>query len=116
MAELYYQKNKEPNIIHFALPKDQNMNCTEQEKVLKYLCLRIEKLWNLRAVIVLIVVGELGTVSVILGKNLKRIELSSPPIFAGSSFVRYCLHSVKYWVPQSSGSTHMPSKKFQSKK
>ena len=52
------------------------MNCTEQEKVLKYLRLKIEKLRNLRVVVVPIVVGELGTVS---GKSEADLGLLQHP-------------------------------------
>ena len=52
-------------IIDIAIPGDQNIIVKEQEKIDKYHDLRIElgKLWKLKAEIVLVVVGGLGTIS-----------------------------------------------------
>ena len=50
---------------NLAVPGDQNITAKEQEKITKYQDLRIEieKLWDVKAVVVQIVVGALGTVS-----------------------------------------------------
>ena len=68
---------KECIIIDFAVPEDQNITAKEQERTTKYqnLLIEVEKQWDVKAVVVPIVVGALGTVSKELGKLLKRIDI-----------------------------------------
>ena len=57
--------NRECQIIDFAIPCDQNIAIKEQEKIEKYQNLRIElqKVWNVKVVVIPVVMGALGTMS-----------------------------------------------------
>ena len=50
-------------IIDFANPGDQNIAIKEQEKIDKYQDLKIElqKVWNVKVVVIPVVIGALGT-------------------------------------------------------
>ena len=67
------KEKKECIIIDLAVPGDQNITAKEQGKITKYHDLRIEveKHWDVKAVVVPIVVGALETVSKELEKHLK---------------------------------------------
>ena len=60
-----YQQEKErvSQIIDFANPGDQNIAIKEQEKIDKYQDLKIElqKVWNVKVVVIPVVIGALGT-------------------------------------------------------
>ena len=52
-------------IIYIAIPRDQNIIVKEQEKIDKnqYLQIELGKLWKLKAEVVPVVVGAIGTIS-----------------------------------------------------
>ena len=54
---------KECQIIDLAIPGDQNIAIKEQEKNDKYQDLKIElhKIWNVKVVVIPVVIGALGT-------------------------------------------------------
>ena len=54
---------KECQIIDLAIPGDQNIAIKEQEKNNKYQYLKIElhKIWNVKVVVIPVVIGALGT-------------------------------------------------------
>ena len=68
-----------------AVPGDQNIKVKELEKITKYqdIRLRVQKLWDVNATVIPIVVGALGTVSEELESHLKAI---------GIPIVVSCLH------------------------
>ena len=82
-------------IIDLAVSGDQNITAKEQEKITKYQDLRIkvEKQWDVKAVVVPIVVSALGTVSKELEKHLKRIDIPlvipclQKAAFLGTAFI-----------------------------
>ena len=59
-----------------AVPGDQNNKIKELEEIPKYrdLRLQIQKLWNVKAAVVSVVVGALGTVNEKLENHLKTIK------------------------------------------
>ena len=56
------KETRTATIIDVAVPADKNIRDKEVEKVQKYQDLRIEiqKLWNVKAVVIPVVVGALG--------------------------------------------------------
>ena len=52
-------------IIDIVVPGDQNIKVKELEKITKYqdLRLQVRKLWDVKATVILIIVGALGTVT-----------------------------------------------------
>ena len=67
------------NIIHIAVPGDAGIVEKEKEKDEKYQDLRREvpRLWNVKAKVVPIVVGALGTVAPNLSKHLDAIGVTT---------------------------------------
>ena len=59
------KEKRECKIIDLAVPGDQNIKVKELEKITKYqdLRLQVQKLWDLKATVIPIVVGAFGTVS-----------------------------------------------------
>ena len=64
-------------IVDFAVPADHRINLKESEKKDKYLELAryLKKLWNMKATIVPIVIGALGTKTKGLLKDLEDLEV-----------------------------------------
>ena len=62
-------------IIDVAVPNDHNIKAKEQEKVEKYQDLRLEiqRLWNVKAQVVPVVIGALGSTTSDLPKHLEKI-------------------------------------------
>ena len=71
--------NKSCYIIDVAIPGDARVPQKEAEKIEKYSDLRreLQKLWKVKAKVVPIVVGALGTVSKSLTGYLKEIKVST---------------------------------------
>ena len=64
----------------FTIPADHRTKLKECEKKDKYLDLakELEKLWNMKATIILIVIGAFGTVTKELLKGLEDVAHSVP--------------------------------------
>ncbi len=64
-------------IVDFAVPADHRINLKESEKKDKYLGLarELKKLWNMKVMIVPIVIGTLGTITKGLLKGLEDLEV-----------------------------------------
>ena len=65
-------------IVDFAVPSDHRIEIKEREKIEKYQDLKreVQKLWNMKAKIIPIVIGALGTIPKTLQKQLEQIESS----------------------------------------
>ena len=63
-------------IVDFAVPSDHRIEIKEREKIEKYQDLKreVQKLWNMKAKIIPIVIGALGTIPKTLQKQLEQIE------------------------------------------
>ena len=68
------KEKRECKIIDLAVPGDQNIKVKELEEITKYqdLRLQVQKLWDVKATGIPIVVGVLGTASEKLGNHLKN--------------------------------------------
>ena len=75
-------KERESQIIDFVIPDDQNIAIKEQEKIEKYQDLRIElqKVWNVKVVVIRVVIGALGTMSKRMHQYIKQIDLPADVI------------------------------------
>ena len=64
-------------IINITVPRDKNVKVKELEKITKYqdLRLQVQKLWNVKAAVVPVIIGALGTVCEELENHLKRIGI-----------------------------------------
>ena len=73
------KEKRECKIIDLAVPGDQNIKVKELEEITKYqdLRLQLQKLWDVKATGIPIVVGVLGTASEKLGNHLKTIVIGS---------------------------------------
>ena len=71
------KEQRECKIIDIAVPRDQNVKVKKLEKITKYqdLRLQVQKLWNVKATVIPVVVGALGTVSEELENYLKAIGI-----------------------------------------
>ena len=71
------KEKRECKIIDIELPGNQNIKVKELEKITKFqdLRLQVQKLWNVKATVIPIVVGALGTVSEELENHLKTIGI-----------------------------------------
>ncbi|KAI5738482.1 hypothetical protein M8J77_007684 [Diaphorina citri] len=69
-------KDKKCVLIDVSVPCDANLISKEAEKKLKYRTLAIEvsKMWNLKTIIVPVIIGALGTIPKTLGENIKKLE------------------------------------------
>ncbi|KAI5751771.1 hypothetical protein M8J77_010707 [Diaphorina citri] len=69
-------KDKKCVLIDVSVPCDANLISKEAEKKLKYRTLAIEvsKMWNLKTIIVPVIIGALGTIPKTLGENVKKLE------------------------------------------
>ena len=74
---LFFFFNFFPLNIVIAVPGDQYVQQKELEKKTKYEDLRIEiaRLWNKKVLVILVVVGALGTLTANLKKNLKALGI-----------------------------------------
>ena len=73
------KEKRECKIIDLAVPGDQNIKVKELEEITKYqeLRLQVQKLGDVKATVIPIVVGALGTTSEKLGNHLKTIVIGS---------------------------------------
>ena len=71
------KKKRKSKIIDIAVPGDQNIKMKELEKTTKYqhLRLQLQKLWNVKATVIPIVVGALGTVTEKFQNHLTTIGI-----------------------------------------
>ena len=69
------KKEKTCTLIDVAIPADRNVVQKEAEKKLKYksLCIEIQRMWNLKCTIILIIIGATGIVTRNLKKNLGTV-------------------------------------------
>jgi hypothetical protein len=83
-----------------AIPADRNVVQKEAEKKLKYKSLRIEiqRMWNLKCTIILVIIGATGIVTRSLRKNLEAVpgkhsidSLQKTAIFGTSHTMRKVL-------------------------
>ena len=75
---VYIDKNaKMASVIDIAVPADRHVKDKEIEKIDKYqdLCLEIQQLWNMRTIVVPVVVGTLGVVSTHFKHHTKKLDL-----------------------------------------
>ena len=73
------KEKRECKIIDLAVPGDQNIKVKELEEITKYqeLRLQVQKLGDVKATVIPIVVGALGTTSEKVGNHLKTIVIGS---------------------------------------
>ena len=66
------KEKRECKIINIAVPGDQNIKVKELEKISKYqgLRLQVQRLWDVKATVIPVVTGDLGTVSEQLENHL----------------------------------------------
>jgi hypothetical protein len=69
------KKEKTCVLIDVAMPADRNITAKEAQKKLKYksLCIEIQQMWNMKCMIIPMVVGATGIVTRGLRKNLEAI-------------------------------------------
>ena len=69
------KKGKTCTLIDVAIPADRNVVQKEAEKKLKYksLCTEIQRIWNLKYTIVLVIIVATGIVTRSLRKNLEAV-------------------------------------------
>jgi hypothetical protein len=63
-------------ITHFTIfSHNNNKNNNNHNKILKYksLCIEIQRMWNLKCVIIPVIIGAIGVVTRSLRKNLKAV-------------------------------------------
>jgi len=67
------QKEKTCPLIDVAIPADRNVVQTEAEKKLKdkSLCIEVQRMWNLKCMIITVIIGAIGIVTRSLRKNLE---------------------------------------------
>ena len=71
------KKKRICKIVDFAVPADHRINLKESENKDKYLdfARKLKKLWNMKVMIVPIVIGALGTITKGLLKGLEDLEV-----------------------------------------
>ena len=71
------KQKRECKIIDIVVPGDQNIKVKELEKIIKYqdLRLQVQTFWDVKATIIPIEVGALGTISEELENHLKTIGI-----------------------------------------
>jgi len=88
-------------IIIIILPAERNVVQKEAEKKLKYksLCIKIQRMWNLKCTIVPVIIGATGIVTRSLKKNLEAVPgkhsidlLQKTAILGTSHIIRKVLH------------------------
>jgi hypothetical protein len=89
-------------LIGVAIPADRNVTQKDAEKKLKYrsLCIEIQRIWNMKYVIIPVVIGATGRVTKGLTKNLESIpgklsidSLQKTAILGTSHIIREVLQS-----------------------
>ena len=74
---LIYKKKKTCHLEDFVIPADHRVKIKESKKINKYLELarKLKKLWNMRAMIVPIIVSTLGMIYKSLQRVLEELEI-----------------------------------------
>ena len=94
------EKEKTCTLIDVAKPADRNVVQKEAEKKLKYksLCIEIQRMWNLKYIIIPVIIAATGIVTRSLRKNLEAIQgrhsiasLQKTDIFGASHIIRKVL-------------------------
>ena len=94
-------KEKTCTIIDVAIPADRNVVQKEAEKKLKYksLCIEIQEMWNLKCMIIPVIIGATRIVTRSLRKNLEAVpgkhsidSLQKTVILGRSHIIRKVLH------------------------
>ena len=72
------KKERSCKIIDFAVPGDSGIEEKEKDKMEKYQDLgrELQKIWNVKVKIILLVVGSLGAIPKQVGSRLKQIGIS----------------------------------------
>jgi len=85
---LVLKQSRHALLVDFACPADNNIKRKETEKVTKYqdLVLEIQRLWNVKAEVIPIVIGALGAVTPELNDWLKKL-----PIKVRCDFLQKCV-------------------------
>ena len=62
-------------LIDFAVPGDRDVIKKEAEKILKYkdLPIEIQRMWNVKATVIPVIIGATGTISKSFGKYVRNI-------------------------------------------
>ena len=73
------KKHHEYQIIDFAIPYDTRVDDKEVEKIEKHLDLarELKKVWNMKVIVVPLVLGALGTAAKEIEKRLKTISIET---------------------------------------
>ena len=71
------QKKRTCQIADFAIPADYKVKLKESKKQDKYMDLvrELEKLWNMKVMLIPVVIGALGTVTIEVIKSLEELEI-----------------------------------------
>jgi hypothetical protein len=71
------KKEKTCILVDVAIPADRNVTQKEAEKKLKYksLCIEIKRMWNMKCMIMLVIIGANGIVTKGLKENLEAIPV-----------------------------------------
>jgi hypothetical protein len=69
------KKGKTCTLIDVAIPADRNVVQKKAEKKLKYesLCMKIQRMWNLKCTIIPVIIGATAIVTKSLRKNLEAV-------------------------------------------
>ena len=68
------KKEKTCTLIDVAIPADRNVVQNEAEKkLIKSLCIEIQRLWNLKCTIIPVIIGATGIVTRSLRKNVEAV-------------------------------------------
>ena len=83
-------------IVDFAVPVDHRVKIKESEKRDKYLDLarQLKKLWNMKVMVIPVVIGVLGMISKGLVKGLKELESEDEQ---RPFKLQYCYDQPEYW-------------------
>jgi hypothetical protein len=67
----------------------------EAEKILKYknLIIEIQRMWNVKAKVILVIIGATGTVSKSLGQYLSNMQESTKSRNCKNSHIGHCTHT-----------------------
>ena len=86
-------------IVDFAVPVDRRLNLKEREKKDKYLDLagELKRLWNMKVMVILIVISALGTVTKGLVQGLEDLEKT------GQDHPNYCIIEILQNTEKSPG-------------
>ena len=68
------KKEKTCTLIDVAIPTDRNVVQKEVEKKLKYksLCIEIQRMWNLKCMIIPVIIGATGIVTRKFGNRIRK--------------------------------------------